>query len=141
MQWITLAIIVVFGGATLVTHDETFIKWKPTLLYWAFASALLLGPLVFKKNPIKAVMGAQLQLPEPVWGKVNQSWMVFFAALGVLNLWVASHFETADWVNFKVFGCTALTLVFVVIQAILLAKHMQPSEEPSVEVSPPDEPI
>lgn len=137
MQWITLAIIVVFGGATLITHDETFIKWKPTLLYWAFAAALLVGQVVFKKNPIKVVMGAQLQLPEPVWGKVNLSWMGFFAALGVLNLWVAQHYDTADWVNFKVFGCTALTLVFVVIQAIFLAKHMHPPEvSPELETPP-----
>ncbi len=133
MQWVTLGIIVVFGGATLLTHDETFIKWKPTLLYWAFASALGVGQFILKKSPIKVVMGAQLKLPEPVWGQVNFSWMLFFTVLGCLNLWVANHFDTADWVSFKVFGCTALTLVFVVIQALLLAKHMQPTDTTTAE--------
>ncbi len=133
MQWVTLGIIVVFGGATLLTHDETFIKWKPTLLYWAFAAALGVGQFILKKSPIKVVMGAQLKLPEPVWGQVNFSWLLFFTVLGFLNLWVANHFDTADWVSFKVFGCTALTLVFVVIQALLLAKHMQPAENTTPE--------
>ena len=125
MQWISLGVIVLFGGATLLAHDENFIKWKPTVLYWLMGGALLIGQLFFKKNFIKSLMGAQMQLPEPAWRGMCWSWTGFFAAMGLLNLWVAYNFDTDTWVNFKLFGGMGLMLVFVLGQALYLSRHMK----------------
>src|SRR5688572_32900903 len=125
MLWVSLAVIVVFGGATLLLQNETFIKWKPTVLYWLFAAALWIASLVFKKNLIRAMMEKQMTLPEPVWGRLLASWIAFFTVMGVLNLYVAFNFSTDAWVNFKLFGGMGLMLIFVFAQAIMLAKHIQ----------------
>ena len=125
IMWVTLGIIVVFGGATLLLQDETFIKWKPTVLYWAFAAALTGAPLVAGKNLIRAVLGEQMQLPDPVWTRLNWAWAAFFAVMGVANLYVAFNYSTDTWVSFKLFGSTGLMLVFVIAQALYLSRHLQ----------------
>jgi len=130
MLWASLAIIVVFGGATLLLRDETFIKWKPTVLYWLFGAVLAGGAVFFRRNLIRAVMGAQIQLPEPVWTRLNWSWALFFVFMGALNLFVAYNFPTDQWVNFKLFGGTGLMLLFVVGQALFLARHVEPGPRP-----------
>ena len=124
MLWVSLGIIVVFGGATLALRDETFIKWKPTVLYWMFAIALGVAQLL-GRNLIRSMLGAQIQLPDPVWRKLNWSWVAFFAFMGVANLLVAFNFSTDQWVNFKLFGGSGLMLLFVLVQAMVLARHMQ----------------
>ena len=123
MMWISLAIIAVFGGATLYLHDETFIKWKPTVLYWLFAVALLVSQFAFGKNLIRAMMEKNIALPEPIWLRLNLSWVIFFAVMGVVNLYVAFNFSTDAWVNFKLFGSFGLMLVFIIGQGMLLSKH------------------
>ncbi len=125
MQWISLGLIVVFGGATLLLRDETFIKWKPTVLYWLFSTVLLVSELVFRKNLIRTMMASQVSAPNPVWKKLLAGWIGFFAVMGVLNLYVAFNYSTDTWVNFKLFGGIGLMLVFVIGQAILLAPHMK----------------
>ena len=127
MLWVSLGIVVVFGGATLILHDDTFIKIKPTALYWAFTVGLLVSHLGFCKNMMEVMMGKQLELPHRVWGQVNFAWAAFFALLGVLNLFVVfvMHLSDSQWVNFKLFGCTGLTLVFVVAQSLWLAKYLK----------------
>ena len=127
MQWMGLGVIVVFGGATLLAHSETFIKWKPTVLYWLMGSALLIGQFVFRRNFIKSLMGAQIELPETAWRGLNWAWTGFFAAMGVLNLWVAYTFSTDAWVNFKLFGGLGLMLAFVLAQATFLSRYMKDS--------------
>ncbi len=124
MLWASLAIIVVFGGATLLLHDETFIKWKPTVLYWLF-SAVLAGATLFRRNLIRALLSQQIQLPEPVWARLNWSWAAFFAVMGGVNLAVAYNFSTEQWVDFKLFGATGLMLLFVLGQALFLARHVE----------------
>jgi intracellular septation protein len=128
MLWVSLGVIVVFGGATLLLHDETFIKWKPTVLYWLFSAALLIAELGFRKNLIKAMMVKQMALPDIVWRKLLMSWAGFFAVMGVLNLYVAFNYSTDAWVNFKLFGGMGLMLVFVVLQALMLAKYVDSKE-------------
>jgi intracellular septation protein len=128
MLWVSLAIIVVFGGATLALHDETFIKWKPTVLYWMFALALSASHLIFRRNLIRLMLGAQMQLPDPVWAKLNWSWVAFFLLMGAANLFVAFNYNTDQWVNFKLFGGTGLMVLFVIAQALLLARHVEDSE-------------
>ncbi len=124
MQWASLIIIGVFGGATLLLRDETFIKWKPTVLYW-LAGVIFIGALAFKQNLVKAVMKeGGLELPEVIWTKLCIAWGVFFIFKGTLNLWVAYNFPTETWVNFKLFGGMGLMLAFIVAQALWLSRHM-----------------
>ena len=125
MLWVSLALVTVFGGMTLIFQDETFIKWKPTILYWVFAGSMAFAAMVLKKNPIKAMLGEQLTLPDPVWGKVNLSWIAFFAFMGALNLFVAFNFSTDTWVNFKLFGGMGLLLLFVLGQGLMLSKYVE----------------
>ena len=125
MLWVSLGIITLFGGATLLLHDENFIKWKPTVLYWFFSLALLLSPILFKKNLMRAMLQDKMKLPDVAWGNLNLSWSLFFLALGVLNLYVAFNFDTDTWVNFKLFGATGMMLVFIFAQAAMLAKYME----------------
>jgi intracellular septation protein len=128
MQWVSLGVIVLFGGATIIAHNETFIKWKPTVLYWLMGGALLVGQLLFRKNLLKSLMGAQMELPDAAWRAMNWSWTGFFAVMGVLNLWVAYNFDTDTWVNFKLFGGLGLMAVFVVGQALYLGKYLKADE-------------
>ena len=129
MQWLSLGVIVVFGGATLVAQDDTFIKWKPTVLYWLMGGGLLVAEYVFKRNGIRALMGSQLELPDNVWRHLLHAWAGFFSVMGVINLWVAYHFDTDTWVNFKLFGGLGLMVLFVLGQAVYLSKHMKQDDE------------
>jgi len=128
MQWVSLGIIVVFGGMTLFFHDETFIKWKPTVLYALFAIALLVGRYAMGRNLIQAMMAAQVRLPAPVWDRLNLAWVLFFVLLGVLNLFFAYRFSTDVWVNFKLFGSLGLTVLFVIAQAFYFSRHVLEEE-------------
>jgi intracellular septation protein len=125
IQWLSLGVIVLFGGATLLSHSETFIKWKPTVLYWLMGATLAAGQLVFRKNLLKSLMGAQMSLPEGAWRVMNWSWIAFFALMGVVNLWVAYSFDTNTWVNFKLFGGLGLMAAFIVAQALYLSRFMK----------------
>lgn len=127
MLRINLVVITVFGGMTLIFHDETFIKWKPTMLYWASAAALAGSRLFFGKNFIREMLAEQLQLPEHVWVRLNWSWVAFFAFMGIANLAVAFAFNlpTDVWVNFKVFGGMGLMLLFMILQIVLLSKYIE----------------
>lgn len=137
MHLVTLAVIVVFGGLTLALHDDTFIKWKPTLVYWILAVLVLASQFIGNKTIIERMMSAQIALPAPVWKRLNLSWGIFFVALGAANIYVAFFYgldldvETRRdiWVNFKVFGLLGLTLLFTVAQALFMAKHIQHKPE------------
>ena len=128
MLWLSLFIFVVFGGASIYFHDDNFIKWKPTLIYWLSALGLLIGQVFFKKNWIRKAMEAQIKLPDAVWQKLLYAWIAFFAAVGVLNLFVAFVLykdDTSAWVSFKAFGATGIFFVFIVGQTLFLAKYMK----------------
>jgi intracellular septation protein len=122
MLWVSLALIVVLGSATIYFRDENFIKWKPTLLYWAMGVAFWLSPLLFGKNLLRALLGAQFQAPDLVWRKLNFAWIAFFSAMGLLNLWVAFSFSLDTWVSYKLFGGIGLFLIFSVAQAFYLTR-------------------
>jgi intracellular septation protein len=132
MMWVSLGIIAVFGGATLWLHDENFIKWKPTVLYWLFA-AIILGSTLFGRNVIKGLMGPQMELPDLAWSRLNASWGGFFIFMGLANLFVAFNFSTDDWVNFKLFGSMGLMLVFVIGQSMMLTKYLDKETETNQE--------
>ena len=125
VQWLSFGILVVFGGASIYFHSDTFIKWKVTVLYWAFALALWIGIAAFGRNLIRVLMEpGGVELPDAVWKRMNESWIVFFAALGALNLLVAFNFSRTTWVTFKSFGLTALTLVFALGQGLLISRYL-----------------
>jgi intracellular septation protein len=130
LLWVTLVIVVVLGGLTIWLNNEAFIKWKPTVYNWLLAGTMLVTQFVFHKNPLKAVLGSQLELPQPVWFKLTMAYVAFFIAIGFLNLYVAFNYPTPTWVNFKVFVMTGLLLAFVVVQALYLSRHM-PDDEPA----------
>ncbi|MEO6410482.1 MAG: septation protein A [Burkholderiaceae bacterium] len=125
MLWVSLALVTVMGGATIWFHSETFIKWKPTALYWFMALALLASQLVFRKNLLQVLLGGQLELPVPVWRRLSLAWIGFFVLMGVLNLYVAFNFDTATWVNFKLFGGTGLMFAFFLAQGLYLSRHLR----------------
>jgi intracellular septation protein len=125
MLWASLVLIVVMGGLTLALQDKRFIMWKPTLLYWLFASVLVVTPLVSGTNLIKAILGKELSAPERVWSRLNASWVAFFGAMGALNLYVAYNFSEAVWVQFKLWGGLGLMLLFVLAQALVLGKYVE----------------
>ena len=125
MMWVNLGIIVVFGGATLVSQDETFIKWKPTVLYWLMATVLIISNQFFKKNLIQAMLEKQVALPSIIWNKLNLSWVGFFLLMGCLNLYVAFNFSVDSWVTFKLFGSTGLMLIFIILQVMMMGKYIK----------------
>lgn len=128
MLWISFIIIMVFGGATLYFQSEAFIKWKPTVLYWCYCGAFALAQFIFKTNLIQAAMGSQIKLPAPVWTRLSYAWMIYFLAMGIINLYVAYNFSTDTWANFKLIAVVAIMPAFVIIQSLFLAKYM---EEPA----------
>jgi intracellular septation protein len=131
MHLITLALLVVLGGTTLVLQDELFIKWKPTAVNWLFALVFLATQFIGEKPLVQRMMEGNIQLPTPVWGRLNASWVTFFLAVGIANLYVVYNFDTETWVNFKLFGLLGLTLAFVIAQGFYLARHIKGEEETS----------
>jgi len=126
-----MIMIVILGGLTLVLQDERFIKWKPTLLYWLFALVLALAPLLAKKNLVRAMMDKGFSAPARVWSYLNLAWIVFFALMGAVNLYVAYFFSLGVWVQFKFWGLTGLVLLFVAAQVAVLYKYVdEPESKP-----------
>ncbi len=137
MLWVSLALVVVLGGLTVYFHNETFIKWKPSALYWAMGTAFWISPLMFGRNLVQMMLGQQIQAPARVWHRLNFAWVAFFGFMGLLNLWVAYHFTTSVWVNFKLFGGVGLMLVFVLAQAVYLSRHAQDTSATPAETKIP----
>jgi len=136
MLWISLVLVVVLGGATIYFHNENFIKWKPSGLYWAMALVFWVSNAFFGKNLLAAMLGKDLELPGFVWQKLNLAWVLFFGALGVLNLYVAYNFTMSTWVDFKAFGVTALIVVFTLAQGLYLGKYLPPAQSPDKDDAP-----
>ena len=131
MLWISLALVVVLGGLTVWLHDETFIKWKPTGLYWGMAAVFLISDLAFGKNLLRGMMEKDVQLPDYAWRRMNWGSVLFFIALGLLNLYVAFHYSTATWANFKVFGVTGLFVLFTLGQGVYMSRHIIEPAQPA----------
>ncbi|MFV1992860.1 MAG: septation protein A [Acidiferrobacterales bacterium] len=132
MHLVTLGVLVVFGGMTLLLHDDTFIKWKPTIVNWIFSVILFGSHWIGNKTIIEHLLSKKIEMPAHVWDKLNMSWSFFFLLMGALNLYVAFYYRidldeqirTDNWINFKVFGLTGLTFIFVIMQAMYMAKYM-----------------
>lgn len=122
---ITLLLVTLFGGATLLLQDEMFIKWKPSVINWIFGAAFIGSQFIGSQTLIQRMLGGKLELPKLVWRNLNSSWAAFFIALGFLNLYVVYNFSTDAWVDFKMFGLMGLTLSFTLLQGVYLARHMR----------------
>lgn len=129
MLWVSLGLVTVLGGATVWFHNETFIKWKPSVLYWVMGTAFWLSQAVFRRNLLQLMIGQQLELPPAVWRNLNFMWIAFFAFMGLLNLYVAYSYSTDTWVNFKLFGGVGLMLVFTLLQGLYLSRHIKVEDE------------
>ncbi len=125
MLWVSLGLIVVLGGATVWFHNETFIKWKPSVLYWVMALALWVSANLFGKDILRQMIGDQLKLPDPIWKRLTLLWCAFFAVMGVINILVAYNFSTDSWVNYKLFGGTGLMIVFMIGQGLYVSRHIE----------------
>ena len=132
MHWFTFAAIVVFGSITLFLHDDLFIKLKPTALNWAFALVFLGAPLFFKRNLLKMMLGEKLVMPDFAWARLNLMWVVYFALIGTVNLYVALHFSPEVWSKFRVFGIYGALLAFMIVQGVYIYRHM-PHDGPAPE--------
>jgi intracellular septation protein len=130
MPLITLVLIVLLGGATLVLHNELFIKWKPTAIDWAFALVFLVSQFIGSKSITQRMLEKNVHLPSAIWTRLNASWIIFFTLMGLANLYVAYHFDTNTWVNFKLFGMVGLTLVFIIFQALYMARYVDHENSP-----------
>lgn len=128
MLWISLALVVVLGAATVWFQNETFIKWKPSGLYWAMSLVFFFSQALFGKNLLQAMLGKELELPAPVWRRLNLAWVLFFALMGMLNLYVAYNYSTSTWANFKVFGTTGLMLIFTLGQGLYMSRYLSDAE-------------
>jgi intracellular septation protein len=136
MLWVSLGLVTVLGGATIWFHNETFIKWKPSVLYWAMGLAFWFSQVLLRKNLLRSLIGDQIELPARVWQRLNFAWVAFFAFMGLLNLYVAYSFPTDTWVSFKLFGGIGLMLAFTVAQGIYISRHVQPEGDKAVQADP-----
>jgi intracellular septation protein len=132
MLLVSGAIIGILGGVTLLLHDKTYIMWKPTVLYWVLAATLIISNLFFKKNFIQQMMTKMIDAPTSIWNKLNFAWAIFLVLLGFLNLYVAFNYTENAWVNFKLFGVTAIMFIFIIGQTLVLKKYLiEPVEDKS----------
>lgn len=132
--WISLALIVVFGGLTVWFHNQMFIMWKPSIYFWGSGLVFWASQTLFHKNLFRSMLGAEMELPDTVWQRLNFSWVALCALIGLLNL-VVVYFVRDYWVSFHTFGTTALMLAFVVGVFFYLNKHLEP--EPAAEKPAP----
>ena len=125
---ITLVLILVLGGLTLVLQDEAFIKWKPTLVNWGFALVFLGSHYIGSKPIIRRMMDSAISLPDLIWVRLSMMWIAFFILSGVTNLYVAFNYDTDTWVDFKLFGLMGMTLIFIVVQGFYINRYMEESD-------------
>jgi len=126
MHIVGFVLVVIFGGATILLHDVMFLKWKVSIINWLFGAVCLASQWFTKKSIIERLMEQNIQLPQAIWRKLNAMWGYYFIMMGTINIFVAYHYSTNVWVNFKVFGMFGLTVIFVIIQTVYLYKHIQP---------------
>lgn len=129
MQWITLVLAVVLGGATIYLHDERFLKWKLSIVEWLFGIAFLGSQFIGKKPFVERMMSGSLTLPALVWKRLNLMWGSFFISVGFINLYVMQHYNTDDWVTFKTFGVPGLMVVFILVQIVFIYKYLPETED------------
>jgi intracellular septation protein len=137
MHALSALLVFAFGAATLLLHNQRFIQWKPTVLFWLLSLALLgsfwVGKCTLVERLLSKSLGAPVNVGQRQWRRINALWVIFYALLGALNLVVAFHASERTWVNFKLFGLTSVTVLFMAAQVAWLAKRL---ESPASESAP-----
>ena len=133
MHIVVLALALIFGGAPIYFREPIYLIWKVTLANWLFAGAFLASHFIGHSPIVKRMMQHAVVLPEFVWNRLSYMWISFFIALGAINLVVAENVSFDAWVDFKLFGLLGLTLLFVIIQSVYLARHIKEENKPEVE--------
>lgn len=136
MHLLTLVVVLIAGSLTIYFKNELFIKWKPTVINWCFATAFIASHYIGKKTLFQRMLNMaddQLQLPGHVWKNINMSWGIFFIFMGFVNLYVAFNFSTEFWINFKAWGMTLLNLTFMIGMGIYLYKYIKEDDEASTQ--------
>ena len=134
VQIINLVVILVFGGMTILFQNETFIKWKPSVLYWVFGTILIFSKIVLKINLIQKFLSKQVMLPTTDWDSLNVHWILFFLLMGFINIYIAYVYSLDTWVNFKLFGSTLLLIIFMIFQGIFIYKKGNIKERKKVGI-------
>ena len=129
MHLITLALVVLLGGATVILQNKEFIMWKPTVVNWLFAVAFLGSQWFMEKPFLQRMMEQAIDMPSNSWKKLNYAWVCFFILSGITNIIVAYNFSENTWVNFKLFGMLGLTILFIVGQSFFLYRYMEQKEQ------------
>lgn len=122
--WLLLAVLV-FGGATLVFHNQLFIQWKPTIFNWVLALVFGVSQFIGEKNLMERTLGSQIHLPKPVWTRLNLLWVANFFIVGGLNIIVAYGFSEKVWVSYKLYSAIGFTLVLTILTALLISPHLK----------------
>ncbi len=129
MQLVTLGLVVVLGGATVLLDNKAFIQWKPTVVNWLFALAFLGSHFIGQKTIVQRMMESSIELPGKIWRQLNMGWTLFFVLMGILNLAVVYTMSEEAWVNFKLFGMLGCTLVFIIAQGVYISRHMPQQDQ------------
>jgi intracellular septation protein len=139
---ITFVVAVVMGSLTLFFHDDSFIKWKVSVIYWILSATIfifLLRKRIAMKDMLQGLMKQELGLPDRVWHMINLTWAIALFAIGFLNLWVAYQFSLDTWVNFKVWGTMAIQMLMLIVTFIVIFKYMPEENRKALEDKPNDE--
>ncbi|HEX7687487.1 MAG TPA: septation protein A [Burkholderiaceae bacterium] len=131
LLWINLTLILVLGGITVWLHNETFIKWKPSVVYWLMGLALWSSQTLFGHNLLRQTLGAEIDLPDAVWRRMNFLFVAFFGLMGLVNVWVVYSFSTDAWAKFHTFGTTGLMVVFVLGVGVYMSRHLDHAAPPA----------
>jgi intracellular septation protein len=140
MMWVSLVIIMIFGGLTIILKNELFIKWKPTILFLCMAAAIAVSQFGFNKNPIAIIFNNQITAPDALWKKLAWAWIGFLVFVAILNLYFVYYTSTDTWFLFKTFGDMGLFFVFIIAQMFWLYPYM-PQDDADVKSTPVAEPI
>lgn len=133
MRWVGLGLMIGFAALVLAVDGENFVKWKPSVLYWALGTAMWLSPLVFGRNLLQSLLGQRIGLSARVWHRLNFAWIAYLAAMGLINLWVAYSFSTGTWLDFTLFGGLGLTLAFTLAQGLVFGRASKDDPSPATE--------
>ena len=125
----TFVAVAIFGGATLLLRDQTFIQWKPTIFNWGLAVVFLGFQFIGDRTLLERALGTQLTLPGNVWTRLNVLWIGNFLIVGALNLYVAYRYSESAWVSYKLYSAIGFTLLLTVLTALIISPHLQAQEQ------------
>jgi len=126
-------LVLVLGGSTLAFHNPLFIQWKPTILYWLLAAALMISSFVGKMTLTQRAMGHAIELPAKIWHHINMMWALGFGLFGAANIYVVYNYSQNAWVNFKIYGFIAFAVVMAIMQSVYIEFMTRKTDTPNAD--------